>query len=267
MNNLAVVIASACCWEDDMHTFLEGYESPVDVIAVNDAGWLYEGDIDHWVTLHPEHFPVWLDKRPTRDGILFWTGADRTHRYDGVDFNTVGHWGAGSSTLFAVTVGLYMGYSRMVLCGAPMVSVPHAAGASEWDGKPWPNHEVQVHRQGWTYHKDRIAGSVRSMSGWTRDLLGAPDAEFLYDRTHAHRLMARNTVRPPLDADGNVLASYWHCVACGSTRLYRMNISHQTAYHCGDCGREFSVDTKDRPWYALEADEISTMYPPEMADG
>lgn len=264
MKPLAVILASAECWESDLDEFRAVYESPHDVIAVNDAGWLYKDRVDHWVTLHPENFPKWLERRPERDGIEFWTAGDRAHRYDRLDFNTLGHWGCGSSALFAVTVGLYMGYDRMVLCGVPMMSVPHARGASDWDGKPWPDKEVEIHRQGWTYHKDKIAGAVRSMSGWTADLLGKPDDAFLYDRTLAHWLMAKNTVRPPLDRNGEVLPSFWHCVACGSSRIHRIN-TDGVAYHCSDCGREFGIHLEPEPWYALEPHEISERYPPEMA--
>ena len=258
----AVVIASAACWKDDLETFTRAYRSPFDVIAVNDAGWLYEGVVDHWATLHPELFPEWLENRPDRDGVQFWTAPDRTRRFPLLDYNTIAHWGTGSSSLFAVTVALYMGYDRIVLCGVPMESQPHADGASTWEGEPWPDREVQIHREGWRYHRDKL-GAVRSMSGWTRDLLGAPSDAFLFDRTPVHRAMSHNTVRPAM-ADGRVMQSYWHCVACGGTRIYRLN-GDAVAYHCGDCGRDFDVSIRPRPWYANGVHEIAATYPPEMA--
>ncbi|MEK9810320.1 MAG: hypothetical protein VW362_07725, partial [Candidatus Nanopelagicales bacterium] len=90
MKPLAVVIGSADCWAADLAAFQAAYKNVFDVIAVNDAGWLYTHRVDHWVTLHPEHMQKWVAKRGNRDGIHFWTGADREHRDRNFDWNTVG---------------------------------------------------------------------------------------------------------------------------------------------------------------------------------
>lgn len=260
---LAVVIASAGCWESDLKAFTDVYRAPFDVIAVNDGGWLYPHRVDHWVTLHPEHMARWVGLRGNRDGIQMWTSADRGHRDRNYDWNTVGHWGPGSSSLFAVTVAWYMGYERVVLCGAPMQSMPHAPGASEWNGDPWPEHEVRTHREGWLYHKQRIGGMVRSMSGWTAEQFGFPDAEFLYDRWPGHQRMAKQTVRPPVTAGGIVTEAYWHCPACGSTKIHAIQ-RQEGEYHCGDCGRDYAVAICPLPWYHRDPRELAERYPPDL---
>ncbi|MEK9810132.1 MAG: hypothetical protein VW362_06760, partial [Candidatus Nanopelagicales bacterium] len=173
------------------------------------------------------------------------------------------HWGPGSSALFAVTVAWYMGYDRTVLCGVPMRSQPHAYGASEWEGKPWPEREVQIHREGWLHHKQKIAGMVRSMSGWTAEQFGFPGESFLYDRFPGHARMARNTVRPALNPDGTVTESFWHCVACGSTRIFGIQ-REVGAYHCGDCGRDFACAINPSPWYSHTPKQLANRYPPDL---
>lgn len=258
MKRLAVVIASAACWKDDVERLLGAYNTPADVFAVNDALWLYHGEVQHFVTLHPEN-----SDRYTKLGMRCatpWTGQDRARRYPGIEWQTLGHWGTGSSTLFAVTVALHLGYDRIVLCGAPMQVMSHAPGASDWD--EWPEREVMIHREGWTYHKDKL-GAVRSMSGWTAELLGVPDAEFLYDRTPAHAAMAQNTVRPPVE-DGKVIESFWHCVACGSTSIHALTVD-ANAYHCTDCGRDFTSSIDAVPWYARPAVSLMDLYPSNLA--
>ncbi len=73
-----------------------------------------------------------------------------------------------------VTVGLALGCDRMVLCGVPL----DPAEAHYDDDKRWA--DAGNYRRGWVTHKDEMS-SVRSMSGWTSQLLGAPDREWLDD--------------------------------------------------------------------------------------
>lgn len=153
------------------------------VLAVNDAGWIYQGRIDHWVTLHPEHLENWRRRRHVTVGGLpddYQTWGPRNKRDAAVD-HYVGHWGPGSSSFFAVKIALEdLGCDRAVLAGVPMAPGAYAdPSAGSWGTEGWPLDEVRIHREGWEHHKDRLIGRVRSCSGWTRDLLGAPDVMFL----------------------------------------------------------------------------------------
>lgn len=176
---LAIVLGGASCMRDDLSRLERMY--PVEdavVIAVNDAGWAYPGKIDHWVTLHVEHLGRWVStRRELRRNMDFetWTRAGpKSKQYQPTD-HVLGHWGKGSSGLFAVTVAqVGLRLDKGVLCGVPMSTAGNVSGKSEW-----PVEEVMLHRGGWVYHLDRIRDTWRSMSGWTKGLLGAPTEEWL----------------------------------------------------------------------------------------
>lgn len=172
----ALVLGSAdCLFHDAQAVARWAHETRPLTIAVNDAGWVWPGRVDHWVTLHAENLPALIAKRPP-DGYETWSrpkddGIETDHRLH--------HWGVGSSGLFAVTVALHLGCEKVVLCGMPMDSRPYAMDHDKWVGA-WPSSEVEIHRDGWTYHLSKMKGHVKSLSGWTRELLGAPTEEWLY---------------------------------------------------------------------------------------
>jgi hypothetical protein len=91
--------------------------------------------------------------------------------YEGVD-KTTDDW-AGSSGLFAAKVALEEGFVKIILAGVPLTS----------DGRhvvrDRPFTAAQAFRQGWQTRFKRIAPYLRSMSGWTQELLGAPTPEWL----------------------------------------------------------------------------------------
>ncbi len=181
MPSYALVLGSAATLQADLAGIAEWieWEDPW-VIVVNDAGWIYHGEIDHWVSHHPANFERWRRKRYMALGgrwDSFTTWGTRTER---LADEHIGHWGVGSSGLLAVSFALdELMIDRTVLAGVPMTGGPYAApGSSTWGGD-WPQSEAELHREGWTYHRDRMEGRVRSCSGWTRELLGGPDAEWL----------------------------------------------------------------------------------------
>lgn len=82
-------------------------------------------------------------------------------------------WG-GSSGLYAVQIAINVfRLDRIVLCGVPIeAGAGHIRGVEHWDDAP-------LYRQGWRRARPYIANRVRSMSGWTRELLGYPDRDWL----------------------------------------------------------------------------------------
>ena len=177
----AVVLGAADCMLHDVQRIAQwGYTMRPTIIAVNDAGWVWPDALDHWVSLHGEHFPGWQRKRLDSGASMSydtWTrpkddGVKTTHR--------LGHWGVGSSGLYAITVAFHLGIDRVVLCGVPMEARPHIANHEKYGADDWPQSEVDIHRPGWEHHIDKLEGRVKSVSGWTRDLLGYPEMDWLY---------------------------------------------------------------------------------------
>lgn len=148
------------------------------LVACNQAGKLWPGAVDHWCSYHGELLPKWIMERG-RAGLPpageMWTGERRAIP-KGLEVRRAPNWG-GSSGLLCVSVALHLGATRVVCCGIPLdVHQGHFTSP----GKKW--RDGGNYRHGWTNHLDRLKANVRSMSGWTRDLLGAPDREWLYGK-------------------------------------------------------------------------------------
>ncbi len=140
-----------------------------DVLAVNDMIAEFPFRIKHAASVHPNRLPGWLNQRGYRKyntPTSVWSNI----RGNGVSNIVSDDW-RGSSGLYAVRVALEMGYSKIILCGVPM----QAEAGHYLRKKPWLQCEWFVDR--WPRYCPR--DNVRSMSGYTRELLGAPSREWL----------------------------------------------------------------------------------------
>jgi len=173
---IALVLGGASCVWDDATAAMELVE-PDAVFAVNDIGARWAGPLVGWVTLHPEKMAGWRSERARRGfpaarehvgHELGQPGIDRATSYLWPDMNA-----SGSSGLFAVKVAMEAGFDRIILAGIPM----QAAGAHFFNSAPWG--EVGAFTEAWKTALPRIAPLVRSMSGWTAQLLGKPDRNWL----------------------------------------------------------------------------------------
>jgi len=167
----ALILGGAECVLADLTKHCAQYGSlPWLVIAANKIGMFYPGHLDHWVTMHPEQLAPWKKHRRRRGGnddYVTWAGR----RPDLVDRVTT-HSG-GSTGLFAAKVALVdLGCERVVLCGVPMDDTPHFIRGAVGD-------HYEQYRCQWEAYIQELAACVRSWSGWTRELLGAPTEEWL----------------------------------------------------------------------------------------
>lgn len=161
----ALILGGADCLWCDLGA-LEVWKPDV-VIATNDAIAAYPDRIDHAVTLHPEKLVRWRMERWKNRGNGDYETWSRPDTPDGVD-RTLSGWSSGSSGMLAVGVALSVGADSVVLAGVPM----QAGAAHFFDPSPW--NDVWHHREAWEKRADELRGRVWSLSGWTRDLLGAP---------------------------------------------------------------------------------------------
>lgn len=139
------------------------------VLAVNDAGCVWPLRLDHWCTLHPEKLRAWEGRRTGPGRYLRWA-----HTKTGFPFidRVTDDW-QGSSGLFAVKVALRdLGHDKVIAAGVPMTATPHFFDTGRWA-------ERNSFIEGWQSHASEIKPRVRSMSGWTRELLGAPSKQWL----------------------------------------------------------------------------------------
>lgn len=147
-------------------------------VGVNDFGAEWPVELDYFATLHPEKLPMWKEKRKALGLNTNCTFVTRHHSTveirDGglTTFQKDKDWG-GSSGLFGVQVAATIANAdKIILAGIPMDNGSHYNSE-----KPWQHFEF--YRRGWTMRKDFFAPLTRSLSGWTRDLLGAPTAEWI----------------------------------------------------------------------------------------
>lgn len=173
----ALVLGDANTVWADAEAALSLFEPDI-VIACNNIGREWKGRVDHWCTLHPagckkDWKPVRYEfearQKAGRNRPVIWA---HKNFQDFVD-NAVSDWG-GSTGLFAVKVArVHLGVDRIVLAGIPMSS----EGAHYYTDRAWV--QAHLYYKGWKNHLDEIAPYVRSMSGWTRELLGAPTQAWL----------------------------------------------------------------------------------------
>lgn len=148
------------------------------VIAVGSAGVDYPTHIDHWVTFHVDLFRHWCELRAKagRSRVeSFWTA-----NYRGSPLHPNYNWplkrvdcNGGSSGLIGTMVGLKLA-KRVVIAGIPM-----DPNRNQYDkNAPWT--EAMKHRKAWETYLPQLKDRVRSMSGWTQTLLGAPPEEWFH---------------------------------------------------------------------------------------
>lgn len=171
-----LVVGGADNWTADILAACRLFQPDV-VIAINDVGTILPC-VDHWATLHSDKFPRWEKARRELGATTDYTrwSCSEGHYVDRI----VRNWFGGSSSLLAVDVALNgLDLDRVVLAGCPMDERPNAFRTE----RGWAH--FNRFRAGWERAEREIAGRVRSMSGWTREKFGAPDADWLNRREAA----------------------------------------------------------------------------------
>ena len=173
-----------------MHDDLDGF--PTDkyaVMTVNDIGAFLHARIDHMYSNHGHMLPLIKNMRAARH---------RYRRFDEkVDLHTIeDQWvpgttgwpfpGHGSSGLGAIYVGLALGYEPIVLAGCPMDNTGHffdpplghpmaKVRLTNFDPQEAMLSKTNKNEKIWRRANETIfEGRVKSLSGKTRDWLGAP---------------------------------------------------------------------------------------------
>ncbi len=163
------------------------YFEPDLIIATNHAGRDREGRVDHWASFHVELLDKWVRERREagrEDAGQLWV-PERRSLPRGMRAEAVPNW-RGSSGLLAVTVAMKLGVDRAILCGIPMTR--EGGHYDRPAGELW--REAGNYRRGWEEHADEIRPYVRSLGGWTAELLGRPPEEWRAKRSHGKRRIA-----------------------------------------------------------------------------
>lgn len=142
------------------------------LIAVNVAVTRCRRPPDAFVTLHPEKGAGWKANAPHFPEETYSSDVNPYWRPKHIVREK---WG-GTSGLYAAQIALEeLEVERVILAGVPIL--PEAR--SLYGPGPWSEEHVDQYRAGWLKAFPRIVGRVRSVSGWTRDLLGYPSTDWL----------------------------------------------------------------------------------------
>jgi len=166
-----VIIGSAPCLEDDLSR-LPGHEKydhmAIGLSSVN----RYHGDIQYVANNHLENIPliaqIMKERHEACGGNYKYKmicprmakGVDIVESYNPKD-------PPGSSAITGAFAAIRMGYRKIILTGCPLTGNAPA-------GNPY-----EEFRQGWDAKQNEVIGIVKSMSGWTKDLLGEPTESWL----------------------------------------------------------------------------------------
>lgn len=168
---IMIITGSAPCVQEDIDALAGLGHYRCDWMAVGlDAVDKYPWPIKYVVTYHPDDLPGIHQRRKAFGGNLDFDviNYDPPRQVselvkDGVVVLSVPYKSpTGSSALCGALAGIQMGYERIILCGCPLTDAKYI-----------------VFQAGWTAKKAELNDRVRSMSGWTRELLGAPTEEWL----------------------------------------------------------------------------------------
>lgn len=168
---IALVLGGADCVHADVEAALDLGEFD-GVVACNHVGIFWRGRLDAWCSLHGDKLKKpW---RASRERLGLPPAGKLFGQEDVAAYRFPGQNDPGSSGLFALKVALdEMGYDRAVLCGIPLEPERQHFNISG----PW--RPALGYRMGWLEALPHIAHRARSMSGWTAETLGRPDAAWI----------------------------------------------------------------------------------------
>jgi len=169
---LGLVIGCGINVFDEAEAALRLFE-PDAIFLVNDMIAKWPKRADYFCSLHAENLYGWISERERNKfpmGAEVW--SDKGHPYKVVE-KTATDW-QGSSGLFAVKVALVENFDKLVIAGIPMETKHNHI---ERNREIWAT--AASFHPGWIANKVILKARVRSMSGWTKNLLGEPTKEWL----------------------------------------------------------------------------------------
>jgi hypothetical protein len=167
-------------WERAVEIVVQAGAEPV-CIAVNDAGVVHPDPLHHWASVHPDHFTdgahAWEAKRRASGRRCDYVRWGESARHENVDRRVRSpHMQGGSSGLLAGDVALAgLGLPGVIFAGVGLDARPNPYNPQWQDG--WADH--MKFRAAWDRMPKATRPRMRSMSGWTRDFLGAPTVEWI----------------------------------------------------------------------------------------
>lgn len=166
--NPIVIMGCAPTWENDLNSF-KHICPQFDVLAVG-LDCPYSNDIKYLATYHVEDIPLFCAQRKMRGQntdykIISHVNSEIAKSHIDIVFPYEPP--SGSSSLLGALASKHLGYKKIILCGCPL------------EGLNKKKQPYVVFQKGWTAKLNQVKDSVKSLSGWTKELLGEPTEEWL----------------------------------------------------------------------------------------
>lgn len=187
---IALVVGSADCMWEDVEAARKLF-TPDAVYCVKRAGIHWPEAFQVWVGLHPEYMDAYEAERaklgyPNGYEIVApLSGEVGMHGHKGNVARRVsyrwpgtkpGEGSSASSGIYGAKIALDDGY-RVVLAGIPMTATPHFVKHDRHGTGNWT--QLESFLPGFERSLPHLMGRCKSMSGLTRQKLGAPDAAWI----------------------------------------------------------------------------------------
>jgi hypothetical protein len=176
-NKILIIIGSAPCVTEDIASLLCAMNldpcSCSYMLIGLDAVEKHPAHAEYFATYHPSDIGPAFGRRKAAGAntdymiIAHQPHIDASTGRDLVDLIIPFEPPTGSSALLGVLAGIKLGYEKIIVCGCPLM------------GKNDKQYDYANFRAGWTAKLAMIKDKTRSMSGWTKELLGAPTKEWL----------------------------------------------------------------------------------------
>lgn len=180
---ILIIIGSAPCVVNDVYQAARLISSAVDdsilhymAIGLNTMD-IPTWSIQYFATYHPVDIEIAKIRREAAGGNIDYKvishireeedGDGRMIKYD-VDMIIPLENPSGSSSLLGVLAGIQLGYEKIIVCGCPLIGNSSDTG-----------YDYAKFQKGWTHKFREIKHKTRSMSGWTKELLGAPSESWI----------------------------------------------------------------------------------------
>uniref|UniRef100_A0A6M3MAM2 Uncharacterized protein n=1 Tax=viral metagenome TaxID=1070528 RepID=A0A6M3MAM2_9ZZZZ len=174
MKEIIIIMGIAPCLEEDLSNIFKLQDlKEVDFMAIGlDCSDRVLFDIQHVTSYHQE-FEQFKARRSKAGGNLDYKTHSHKPPADYIWPLVARSPLSGSSAFLGCQAAIGLGYEKIVLCGCPM------------QGKNFINKKATDYdkfQKGWVKFAPQMFGDkVKSMSGFTRDLMGFPTKEWLYE--------------------------------------------------------------------------------------
>lgn len=167
-------------WEDSARLWKLDSERSYEYMGVNFGGAFWPYPLHHFVSLHANYIKHWVGIR-LASGSQHYVHTHAHKQLEGVGTAWTFVRQAGMSGLFACKVALALGYEQVVLVGNPIDDKGHfydppkgwtMGNEFSWEGTRYRHRGTLLEWE--CAATEEFQGRVKSMSGYTRELLGEP---------------------------------------------------------------------------------------------